>query len=138
MATLAFNPAAPIAPPSKFLALTELPRALAELSSLGWLWPALMTAPKGDGHPVMVLPGFVTTDASTRILRRYLTALGYDAHPWKLGRNLGPRAIGREGERLVARLDLGESLPLDTLAYRFDIVLRGRRQTPFENKLQGA
>jgi protocatechuate 3,4-dioxygenase beta subunit len=41
-------------------------------------------------------------------------------------------------DRLVARLDLGETLPLDTIAYRFDIVLRGRRQTPFENKIEGA
>jgi protocatechuate 3,4-dioxygenase beta subunit len=41
-------------------------------------------------------------------------------------------------ERLVARLDLGETIPLDTIAYRFDIVLRGRRQTPIENKLEGA
>ena len=40
-------------------------------------------------------------------------------------------------ERLVATLDLDETIPLDTIAYRFDIVLRGRRQTPFENKLQG-
>ena len=40
-------------------------------------------------------------------------------------------------DRLVATLDLGETIPLDTIAYRFDIVLRGRRQTPFENKLQG-
>src|SRR5689334_2070153 len=40
-------------------------------------------------------------------------------------------------ERLVARLDLGASLPLHTLAYQWDIVLRGRRSTLFENKLQG-
>lgn len=40
-------------------------------------------------------------------------------------------------ERLVARLDLNASVPLDCLAYRFDIVLRGRRSTLFENKLQG-
>jgi protocatechuate 3,4-dioxygenase, beta subunit len=40
-------------------------------------------------------------------------------------------------DRLVARLDLEETIPLDTLAYRFDIVLRGRRQTPIENRLQG-
>lgn len=94
-----------VPPPSKLLALTELPRALAELGSLGWFMPGLMAAPRGDGHPVLVLPGFITTDASTRILRRYLTALGYDAHAWNLGRNLGPRAIGREGERLIARLE---------------------------------
>jgi protocatechuate 3,4-dioxygenase beta subunit len=41
-------------------------------------------------------------------------------------------------ERLVARLDLNASKPLECLAYRFDIVLRGRRQTLFENKLQGS
>jgi protocatechuate 3,4-dioxygenase beta subunit len=41
-------------------------------------------------------------------------------------------------DRLVARLDLEETIPLDTIAYRFDIVLRGRRQTPFETKLQGS
>ncbi len=40
-------------------------------------------------------------------------------------------------QRLIARLDLGAAVPLDCLAYRFDIVLRGRRQTMFENKLQG-
>jgi protocatechuate 3,4-dioxygenase beta subunit len=32
----------------------------------------------------------------------------------------------------VAQLDLNASVPLDTLAYRWDIVLRGREQTPFE------
>jgi protocatechuate 3,4-dioxygenase beta subunit len=41
-------------------------------------------------------------------------------------------------DRLVARLDLNAGIPLDSLAYRFDIVLRGRRQTLFENKLHGS
>jgi pimeloyl-ACP methyl ester carboxylesterase len=99
----AHNPEA-IKAPSAFLALTELPRAIAELSSLplasGWL----ASAPRGDGHPVLVLPGFIASDTSTAILRRYLKKLGYDAHAWELGRNLGPRAIGREGEKLIARL----------------------------------
>lgn len=40
-------------------------------------------------------------------------------------------------ERLIAPLDLGAAVPLDMLAYKFDIVLRGRQQTLFENKLQG-
>jgi protocatechuate 3,4-dioxygenase beta subunit len=40
-------------------------------------------------------------------------------------------------ERLIALLDLNASVPLDTLAYRFDIVLRGRRSTLFENRLEG-
>jgi len=40
-------------------------------------------------------------------------------------------------EQLVAPLDMSKALPLDALAYKFDIVLRGRRQTMFENKPEG-
>ncbi|HHX88380.1 MAG TPA: protocatechuate 3,4-dioxygenase subunit beta [Paracoccus sp.] len=40
-------------------------------------------------------------------------------------------------DRLVAPLDMSHARPLDFLAYKFDIVLRGRRQTMFENKLEG-
>ncbi|TCO75805.1 protocatechuate 3,4-dioxygenase beta subunit [Plasticicumulans lactativorans] len=39
--------------------------------------------------------------------------------------------------RLVAPLDLEAAIPLDSLAYRFDIVLRGRKQTYFENRPEG-
>lgn len=38
---------------------------------------------------------------------------------------------------LVAALDLNATIPLDTIAYKFDIVLRGRRSTLFENRLEG-
>ena len=94
-----------VTPPSTTLALTEIGRALFELGTLPLAAPLLMTAPRGDGHPVLVLPGFVTTDLSTTVLRRFLRQAGYDVHAWELGRNLGPRAIGREGEKLIARLD---------------------------------
>ncbi|MGZ9808879.1 protocatechuate 3,4-dioxygenase subunit beta [Pseudoroseicyclus sp. H15] len=40
-------------------------------------------------------------------------------------------------DRLVAPLDFSKSRPHDFLAYKFDIVLRGRRQTMFENKPEG-
>ena len=40
-------------------------------------------------------------------------------------------------DTLVAPLDMAHSKPMDYLAYKFDIVLRGRRQTMFENKLEG-
>jgi len=40
-------------------------------------------------------------------------------------------------ERLTARLDLNNAIPMDALAYRFDIVLRGRRATFFENRREG-
>jgi len=47
-------------------------------------------APRGDGHPVLILPGLLAGDASTLVLRGYLRKLGYEAHGWGLGRNIGP------------------------------------------------
>ncbi|RVT86954.1 protocatechuate 3,4-dioxygenase subunit beta [Rhodobacteraceae bacterium CCMM004] len=40
-------------------------------------------------------------------------------------------------DRLVAPLDMAMARPMDHLAYRFDIVLRGRRQSWFENRPEG-
>ena len=40
-------------------------------------------------------------------------------------------------QRLVATLDRTASAPFDALAYRFDMVLRGRKQTFFENRPEG-
>src|SRR3569832_2242778 len=95
---------ADIKAPSALLALTDLPRALVELGALGFAAPILAGAPRGDGHPVLVLPGFVTTDISTAPLRRFLRDLGYDAHAWEMGRNLGPKANGNQGEKLIASM----------------------------------
>jgi pimeloyl-ACP methyl ester carboxylesterase len=80
----------PIKPPSKFLLLAE-GRALWEAGAAMALWPLLQLTPRGDGHAVLVLPGLVASDISTKLLRRYLQGRGYDAHGWGLGRNLGPR-----------------------------------------------
>ena len=79
-----------VAPPSRLLQLLE-GRALFELGATVSMWPWLSLAPKGDGHPVLVLPGLVASDLSTRVLRRYLRERGYRVHGWKLGRNLGLR-----------------------------------------------
>ncbi|WP_044564594.1 protocatechuate 3,4-dioxygenase subunit beta [Azospirillum sp. B4] len=40
-------------------------------------------------------------------------------------------------DRLVAKLDMNEMVPFDSLVYRFDLVLRGRRSTFFENRPEG-
>lgn len=40
-------------------------------------------------------------------------------------------------ESLTAKLDMNATIPMDSIAYRFDIVLRGRRSTLFENRLEG-
>jgi pimeloyl-ACP methyl ester carboxylesterase len=66
-------------------------RVLLELGALVSVYPLLRRAPRGDGHPVLVLPGFFASDVSTRPLRGFLRGRGYTAHGWKLGRNLGPK-----------------------------------------------
>lgn len=40
-------------------------------------------------------------------------------------------------DRLVARLDMGSTVPMDIRAYRFDIVLRGRDATVFDHERAG-
>src|ERR1700712_1344021 len=79
-----------ITAPSRLLMLAEI-RAIWEAGATLAVWPLLQLAPRGDGHPVLVLPGLVASDSSTRLLRRYLAGRGYDVHGWGLGRNLGPR-----------------------------------------------
>jgi len=64
-------------------------RALFELNASLMLSPLLLTAPRGDGHPVLVLPGFLASDLSTSLLRRYIGLIGYEPHAWDLGRNFG-------------------------------------------------
>jgi pimeloyl-ACP methyl ester carboxylesterase len=75
--------------PSALHSVSELPRVMMEVTSLAYAWPLLGSAPRGDGHPVLVLPGFTAGDESTAVLRRYLRRLGYRPLPWRLGRNTG-------------------------------------------------
>lgn len=53
--------------------------------------PLLALAPRGDGHPVLVLPRYLGSDLDTAPLRLFLAGLGYAAEPWEQGLNLGPR-----------------------------------------------
>lgn len=77
-------------PPSQLLLALEV-RGILELQAFFAFYPLLRRAPRGDGHPVLVLPGLSASDVSTRPLRTYLRAQGYAAHGWKLGSNHGPR-----------------------------------------------
>lgn len=88
-------------PPPLYWQLLE-GRALFELGAMVWLYPWLRHAPAGDGHPVLVLPGFLANGSSTLPLRQFLKSLGYAAHTWKMGRNLG--GVGEKEERLLGRL----------------------------------
>src|SRR5262245_65514608 len=50
---------------------------------------ALSQVPRGDRHPVLVLPGFLSGDYPTYLLRWFLSQIGYRAYPWELGLNVG-------------------------------------------------
>jgi hypothetical protein len=76
--------------PSSALLLTEPIRGLVDLAALPLASPWLATAPRGDGHGVLVLPGLLASDTSTMPLRQFLRLLGYDVRGWGLGRNRGP------------------------------------------------
>ena len=99
--------AARISLPSPVLFALE-GRAWLEFAALVPALPLLARAPRGDGHPVLVLPGWLANDRSTWALRRFLRDRGYHVHGWRLGRNLRPdadtlTALGRRFRLLRAR-----------------------------------
>lgn len=87
-------------PPHLFWTLTEW-RAAIEFASFSVLRNVLKRLPKGDGHPVLVLPGFMASDRSTRPMRNLLDDLGYQSYGWNLGYN-----VRFDSEREAQMLDL--------------------------------
>ncbi|MCK5679193.1 alpha/beta fold hydrolase, partial [bacterium] len=56
----------------------------------------------GDGHPVMVLPGFSADDSTTKVLRYFLKKQGYAVQTWGFRRNTG--LAGNIEERVAERV----------------------------------
>ncbi len=96
----AFDP--DVKPPSRLLMMLES-RAFLEFVYFLQALPWLSRADDGDGHPVLVLPGFLAGDFSTRPMRGFLRKRGYVASPWKQGMNLGPDDAVEKG--LIERLE---------------------------------
>jgi len=120
-----------IAPPSALLQLLEL-RATWELAAGVAALPWLRLAPKGDGHAVLVLPGLVASDVSTKMLREFLKDRGYDVHGWGLGRNYGPRpgieqAMFETIDRLVDKSGRRISLVGQSLGGAYARLIAARR-----------
>ncbi len=74
--------------PSALSSLLELRAPFAALSLMRRA-PHLLRAPRGEGRPVMLLPGFLADETSMRPLSAYLSYLGYKTGQWGLGRNRG-------------------------------------------------
>ncbi|MEL6878332.1 MAG: alpha/beta fold hydrolase [Pseudomonadota bacterium] len=85
-------------PPHRFWTLTE-GRAVFELGAFYATRHLLGALPKGDGHSVITMPGFMASNSSTQPMRNLLKRLGYDAHGWDSGRNV------RVNEELIHRLE---------------------------------
>ncbi len=92
-------PAAKIAPPSLWKAAGEL-RVLLDLGRATLI--RRRPRRRARGEPVLVVPGFATSDAATALLRDHLDAAGFDVHTWNLGINRGPR--GDVMRRLSCRI----------------------------------
>ena len=76
--------------PGIWLQLLEV-RAFWEHYASMALRPAWAAAPRGDRHPILVLPGLAAGDASTLLLRRFLQSRGFSPRGWGQGVNLGLR-----------------------------------------------
>jgi pimeloyl-ACP methyl ester carboxylesterase len=107
----------PVRRPSRLLLAAEAPRALGEMVLLQAARPLLAKAPRGDGHPVLVLPGLGADDRSTIPLRRFLRRLGYRVHGWRLGINVpSPETI--DGlRRRVTDLRTQDSRPMSIVGW---------------------
>jgi pimeloyl-ACP methyl ester carboxylesterase len=104
--------------PALPLYLTEPGRAVGDYGLYLAARPLISRLPRGDGHPVLVLPGLLADDISTRTLRAVLRKLGYDAQGWGLGRNIGPTAACVNGTRdLLAHLSDKHQRPVSLIGW---------------------
>ena len=70
--------------------------------------------------------------------QRLITQMYFEGDPLIARCPIVATIPGQEAiDRLVAPLDMNRAMPMDALAYKFDIVLRGRRQSCFENRPEG-
>lgn len=89
--------ARPSRPPGRDLLTGELLSAI-QLPRLLLASPRLLSAPHGDGGPVVDIPGWRAPEGSMAPIRAYLRWLGHDARTWGFGTNLG--GVERDVERM--------------------------------------
>lgn len=97
-------PTTPIRPPRLAFLGLEL-AAINELGLMAASSPLLKFAKRGDGHPVLVIPGFTANDTATAPFRKALARRGHNTHGWGLGRNVGSQSrLYDSAARVLARL----------------------------------
>lgn len=75
-------------PPRTLYTLLE-GRALLEMGLFSACLPVLQRTPRGDGHPVLLVPGFTASDVTLVGLSLFLRSRGYHVETWGLGQNTG-------------------------------------------------
>lgn len=72
--------------------ITDTSSLLANIAGFGAPLPRPTELPRGERHPVLVIPGLFSSDYLIRGVRDVLIALGYEVEGWGAGMNLGPTA----------------------------------------------
>ena len=75
--------------PSWILHFTEFFRAIIETIKGTYFLFKTEKSIAGNSQIIMVVPGLVSSDISTYILRKYLNKIGFKAYGWEMGHNLG-------------------------------------------------
>lgn len=108
------------ASPRRFDTLTEPHRAAIEHATYLHMIPSLVAAHAGEGcgHNVLVIPGLMTSDPSTTLLRHTLHLCRYRPHGWRQGLNIGPtRRIMSGIDDQIHRLTDAEGGPVSVVGW---------------------
>ena len=91
-------------------AVTPMPRRV--------ILAAARRAPPGDGHPALLVPGFLRGEGYMQPLRRFLEARGYPVYGWRLGVNLGPTERALDGlERRLEEVAARHGRPVSLIGH---------------------
>jgi len=119
--------------PGRLATLRELSAPL-DWATLLLRAPSLRRAPRGDGRPVMLLPGYGADASSMRPLGRYLAWLGYEVVDWGIGRNRGHvnHYVGLVGARAREMHDRPGGEPLTLIGWSLGGVIARETARLFE------
>jgi len=109
-----------MSPPPRHLQAPEAAWPLEAAAFMTIPMPSLLLS-TSEPRPVLVLPGFTTSDVSTRPLRHLIRQHGHYAHAWKLGQNVGPTERAVSGLRaLLRRLNKRHGQPIAVVGWSLE------------------
>lgn len=90
-----------IPPPPLFNVLLET-RAVAEWTSMFWLYPFIPKHKSNKSKPILLMPPYLGNDNSTTFVRKYLKSVGFKTYKWDLGVNM---INSKSLPKLIQKLD---------------------------------